>query len=98
MGINTGYATVGEFGCEKRMDYTAIRSEVNLASRLESCCETGEVTLSHATYALVKDSFPCEPRGTVEVKGMTRPIRIYELLWREVRADSLPISFHLLQA
>ena len=84
IGINTGYATVGEFGCEQRMDYTAIGSEVNLASRLESACEVGGITLSHAAYALVKDSFPCVPRGEVTLKGIARPVRVYELTWRDV--------------
>jgi len=92
MGINTGYATVGEFGCEERMDYTAIGSEVNLASRLETACEAGEVTLSHAAYALVKDAFPCAPKGEVTVKGISRPIRVYELLWREAPDDGAPAS------
>ncbi len=87
MGVNTGYATVGEFGCEERMDYTAIGSEVNLASRLETACEAGEITLSHAAYALVKDAFPCAPRGEVSVKGISRPIRVYELLWREASPE-----------
>jgi class 3 adenylate cyclase len=86
VGINTGYATVGEFGCEERMDYTAIGTEVNLASRLETACEVGGITLSHASYAHVKESYPCEPRGEVQLKGIARPIRIYELLWREARA------------
>jgi class 3 adenylate cyclase len=82
MGINTGYATVGEFGSKDRMDYTAIGSEVNLASRLEGCCETDSIVVSHATWALVRDEFSCKPLGEVEVKGIHKPVRLYRVEWR----------------
>ena len=36
MGISTGYCTVGDFGSQQRLDYTAFGSPVNLAARLES--------------------------------------------------------------
>jgi class 3 adenylate cyclase len=41
IGIAQGYATVGAFGYEGRVDYTAIGSVVNLAARLCAKAETG---------------------------------------------------------
>src|SRR5262249_39454912 len=35
MGINTGYATVGDFGSEGRVTYTAIGTQTNLAARIQ---------------------------------------------------------------
>ena len=35
IGINTGFATVGYFRADHRMEYTAVGGSVNLASRLE---------------------------------------------------------------
>lgn len=79
MGINTGYCTVGNFGTESRMDYTIVGKEVNLASRLESKAEPGEILVSHETYALIKDKIICRERGTTLVKGFRDPIHMYQV-------------------
>lgn len=78
MGINTGYCTVGNFGTESRMDYTIIGKEVNMASRLESAAEAGEILLSHESYALIQDKIICREKGTITAKGFTRPVPVYE--------------------
>lgn len=78
MGINTGYCTVGNFGTESRMDYTIIGKEVNMASRLESAADAGEILLSHEAYALVQDKIICREKGTISAKGFTRPVPVYE--------------------
>ena len=44
---------------------------VNLASRLEGACEPGQILISHSTWALVKDD--------IEVKGLSRPVRVYSV-------------------
>ncbi|CAD5109674.1 adenylate/guanylate cyclase domain-containing protein [Zestomonas carbonaria] len=80
MGINTGYCTVGNFGADTRMDYTIIGREVNLASRLESASEAGEILISHETYSLVKDVIMCRDKGQITVKGFTRPVQIYHVV------------------
>jgi len=80
MGINTGYCTVGNFGTESRMDYTIIGKEVNLASRLESKAEPGEILISHETYALVKDKVICRQRGSAMVKGFRDPLPLYQIV------------------
>ncbi|WP_447592347.1 adenylate/guanylate cyclase domain-containing protein [Aquipseudomonas campi] len=80
MGLNTGYCTVGNFGADTRMDYTIIGREVNLASRLESSSEAGEVLISHETYSLVKDVIMCRDKGQIAVKGFSRPVQIYQVV------------------
>jgi class 3 adenylate cyclase len=78
-GINTGVATVGSFGSRQRSEYSAMGNQVNLAARLESACRPGKILISHSTWALVSKSFCCRPQGTVELKGFSRPIRVYEV-------------------
>ncbi|MCY1352345.1 TOMM system kinase/cyclase fusion protein [compost metagenome] len=80
MGINTGYCTVGNFGADTRMDYTIIGREVNLASRLETASDAGEILISHETYSLVKDVIMCRDKGQINVKGFTRPVQIYQVV------------------
>lgn len=80
MGLNTGYCTVGNFGADTRMDYTIIGREVNLASRLESAAEAGEILISHETYSLVKDVLMCRDKGQIAVKGFSKPVQIYQVV------------------
>lgn len=80
MGITTGYCTVGNFGADNRMDYTIIGKEVNLASRLESLAEAGEILISYETFSLIKDKIMCRDKGEITVKGFARPVFIYEVV------------------
>lgn len=80
MGISTGYTTVGNFGAENRMDYTILGKEVNLASRLESLAEPGEILVSYETFSLIKDRIMCRDKGEITVKGFGRPVPIYEVV------------------
>jgi class 3 adenylate cyclase len=79
IGINTGQASIGNFGYQERMDYTAIGRQVNLAARLQTHCEPDRIPLSHSTWVLVKDAIACVPRGEIEVGGFQRPVLVYEV-------------------
>lgn len=80
IGINTGVLSVGSFGSEGRMTYTAIGLQTNIAARIQSHCEPGGILISDATYALVEGEVDFEPRGEVECKGVHFPIKVYRPL------------------
>ena len=80
IGINSGFCNVGNFGSEDRLDYTIIGGEVNLASRLESSAEAGQILISHETYSLIKKSIACEKKDEISVKGIAHKIQTYEVI------------------
>jgi len=80
IGINTGVASVGNFGSKGRVDYTAIGRQVNLAARLQVNCDPGKILISHSTWALVHDEIECLPKGEIEVKGFHHPVKVYEVV------------------
>ncbi|MFO0992029.1 MAG: adenylate/guanylate cyclase domain-containing protein [Hyphomicrobiales bacterium] len=77
MGINTGFCNVGNFGSADRMDYTIIGAEANLAARLQSIAEPGQVILSYETYALVRDMLSGHALAPIRMKGIAHPVVPY---------------------
>src|SRR5579862_3349260 len=55
---------------------------VNIASRLESIAEPGEVYISGGIYELIKNKLVCgyESLGDRKVKNITDPVRVYRVL------------------
>jgi adenylate cyclase len=79
IGINTGLASVGDFGSEGRITYSAIGNQTNLTARVQAACEPGRVLVTHTTWALVKDAISCKEKGELSVKGLHYPVRVYEV-------------------
>ncbi len=79
VGINTGVATIGNIGSEKKLNYTVVGDTVNLASRLESLTKEFDspIVLSEYTYERIKDKIHCTILGNVKVKGREQPVTIY---------------------
>ena len=67
IGINTGQASIGNFGSKGRMDDTAIGRQVNLAARLQAYCRPGKILISHSTWVLVQEHVSCTPQGEIQV-------------------------------
>ncbi|MCI0403588.1 MAG: adenylate/guanylate cyclase domain-containing protein, partial [Acidobacteria bacterium] len=82
IGLNTGAVNVGNMGSTKRLTWTAVGDNVNLASRLEALTREYDcgIVLSDSTWAPVKESFLCRELDRIRVKGKLQPVVIYELL------------------
>jgi len=82
IGINTGWAIVGNIGSPERMGYTAIGDTVNIASRLQGLTKEYQAGLliSHTTFEEIDDLFEAERIGLVPVKGRTEAVGIYKVL------------------
>ena len=80
IGINTGLAMCGKVGAQDRMEYTLIGEEVNLASRMCGKAAPKQVLITKQTYDLVKDDIKANELEPVTVKGLSYPIKVYEVL------------------
>ena len=83
VGINVGDAVVGNVGTAQQMNYTAIGSGVNLASRLQEAAAPGQILLPQASYQRVQEYVEARLLSPITVAGFSEPIVVYELLeWR----------------
>ena len=79
IGIAAGYATLGRIGFEGRYDYGALGPVTNLASRLSTHAEPGQILISQRVFAEVESVVDAKPVGEVELKGFGRPVAAYEI-------------------
>jgi len=79
VGINTGEVIVASIGDQSRYsEETAMGEAVALAARLEALAEPGTVLASENTYRLTEEAFEWLPLGSVQVKGISQPIKVYK--------------------
>ena len=81
IGINSGECTVGNFGSNKRLDYTVIGGTVNLASRLETSASKGEILVSESTKLLIHKKIKTRNMGKIKVKGFEDDVDIYNVIF-----------------
>jgi len=80
IGVAYGYATLGAIGFEGRLDYGAIGTVTNLAARLCAEAQPGQVLLSQKVTTSVEALVEVEPVGDVTLKGLSRPMKVFNLI------------------
>ncbi|WP_202406001.1 adenylate/guanylate cyclase domain-containing protein [Hufsiella ginkgonis] len=82
VGINAGEMVSGNIGSAslRRLDYTVIGDSVNLAQRLQSAAQPGQIVISEEVYERAKESFNCQRIGEVNLKNKAKAVMIYEVV------------------
>jgi len=80
VGIAQGYATIGAIGFEGRLDYGAIGTVTNLASRLCGEAKPGQILLSQRVASAVEGIAQVETVGELTLKGFQRPVKAYNVV------------------
>ena len=83
IGINTGEMIVGNMGAAgKKMDFTVIGDNVNLAARVEGLTRKfdSHIIITEYTFARVKDRVEAKELEAVTVKGKERPVVMFNVL------------------
>ena len=79
IGINTGYAVIGNMGSESRFDYTAIGDAVNIGARLESGTKEAGVDVLIGYNTAIKSDYELTLLEPLQVKGKEKPLDVYTL-------------------
>jgi len=82
IGINSGQMISGNTGSAalRRLDYTVIGDEVNMAQRLQGVAKEGQILIAESNYEKIKESFHCKKVGEVTLKNKANAVVVYEVL------------------
>jgi adenylate cyclase len=82
IGINSGEMISGNIGSAnlRRLDYTVIGDEVNIAQRLQTVAKENQIIINETAYQKVKESFNCRKVGEVNLKNKSAAMNIYEVM------------------
>ena len=75
VGVNTGSVVTGVFAGGGAHNYTAVGDAVNVAARLQSACEPGEILIGASTHEQASHLFEFGDERSLVVKGKQEPVR-----------------------
>jgi class 3 adenylate cyclase/DNA-binding NarL/FixJ family response regulator len=79
IGVNTGPVIAGTVGGGGRLEYTVVGDAVNVAQRLQSEAEGGEIVAAASTVKAAP-GVVCESIGPRYVKGREEPVEVFRVV------------------
>lgn len=91
VGLNTGRMLAGNMGSRERMEYTVVGETVNLASRLCSITNSGEVVISRDMYMRedIQQRVLAGEYQSIRLRGISQPVSTYRV--EHLTADYMDI-------
>jgi len=80
VGISQGYATLGRIGFKGRLDYGAIGTVTNLASRLCDEAQPAQILVSQRVFSEVEALVEAKSMGELSLKGFLKPVPTFNVL------------------
>lgn len=79
IGLATGMVVAGCMGSDKRLNYTVLGHHVNLASRLCSIAQPGEIIADPTTVEVLNGSITSHPLPPMQLKGFSEAVQPYRI-------------------
>lgn len=80
VGLNCGQAIVGNIGAARRLEYTVIGDVVNMASRMTTLGNGGELIMPRSTFDLLGEGFEFQAIGVQNIKGVSQEVEIGQVV------------------
>ena len=81
VGVNTGEVVVRSIRKDDlHTDYVPVGHSTSLAARMEGLATPGSIVASEHTHRLTEGYFQFKDLGAAKIKGVSAPLRIYEVL------------------
>jgi class 3 adenylate cyclase len=80
IGIAQGFATIGTIGFAGRQDYGVIGVVTNLAARLCSEAQPGQILIAQRVCGRVEDRVVVESAGELKLKGFHAPVPAFSVI------------------
>ncbi|MGW8194005.1 MAG: adenylate/guanylate cyclase domain-containing protein [Desulforhopalus sp.] len=85
IGISRGPMFLGNVGSAKRLDYTVIGADVNIAQRLASETEPGRILITDKVHRRLGGKFTVSAEQSMQLRGIEEPVNVYSVAFKDVR-------------
>ncbi len=80
IGISRGEMYLGNVGSGRRLDYTVVGADVNIAQRLASETVAGQILITESVYCDVAANVSIQVENTKFLRGLEQKIQIYSIV------------------
>lgn len=80
VGISKGEMFLGNVGSSRRFDYTVIGTDVNIAQRLASEAQSGQILVTKDVYSCLTDGIRCSEEAERNLRGVEKTTKLYSVI------------------